>query len=122
MPAPERSMLLRYWHAFAHSFNATRFSVLVLFTMLALLMVAQGQDLLISIAEDERYVEFVFGLFVWAFSIWLWARVLLDIDYPEQPADRRAYNFWRRHLPRAHAVSYAPRCFGSRWRAALPSG
>ena len=54
-----------------------------------------------SIAEDVRYVWFAFSVSIWAFGIWLWARILLDIRFAEPPSDLRLYNFWRRHLPRA---------------------
>lgn len=37
---------------------------------------------------------------LWAFGIWLWARTLLDIRFPEPLRRRASYNFWRRHLPR----------------------
>jgi hypothetical protein len=98
------SPLVHHWRAFAYCLNLSRFSVLILAATLVLLLVAQGQDLLISVAEDGRYLVFLGGMSLWAFSIWLWARVLLDIRFPEPPADRQAYNFWRRHLPRVLGV------------------
>jgi hypothetical protein len=94
-------VLLRYWRAFAYCLSLTRFSVLALLATLVLLLAGQGRDLLLSIAEDGRYLSFVLSTALWAFSIWLWARVLLDIRFPDPPSDREAYNFWRRHLPRA---------------------
>jgi hypothetical protein len=94
------SPLARHWRAFAYCLNLSRFSVLLLLVILVLLLVAQGQDLLLSVAEDGRHAAFLGGTLLWAFSIWLWARVLLDIRFPEPPADLAAYNFWRRHLPR----------------------
>jgi hypothetical protein len=99
--SPDLPWLVRNWRAFAYCARLTRFSLLVLTAAGALRLVAQGQDLLISIAEDARYVWFAGSVSIWAFSIWLWARVLLDIRFPEPPGDLRLYNFWRRHLPRA---------------------
>lgn len=99
--SPDLPWLARNWRAFAYCASLARFSLLVLMATAVLLLVAQGQDLLLSIAEDARYVWFACSVSIWAFSIWLWARILLDIQFPEPPVDLRLYNFWRRHLPRA---------------------
>lgn len=100
MTTRQFSWWARQWQAFSYCLYLTRFSVLVLIVTLALLLAAQGQDLLISIAEDRRYFAFVGDLLLWGASVWLWARVLLDIRFPTPPTDRGAYNFWRRHVPR----------------------
>lgn len=121
----------RQWRAFTYCLNLTRFNVLILFLTLALLLVAQGQDLLISIAEDQRYIAFTGGVLLWGISLWLWARVLLDIRIATPPRDRHAYNFWRRHVPRllgalafgsvAMATARAEQCTVLTWLA-LGSG
>lgn len=63
--------LVRNWHALAYCASSTRFRPLVLIATAVLLLVAQGQDLLLSIAEDAGYVWFAFTVSICAFSIWL---------------------------------------------------
>lgn len=89
------------WRAFAYALNLTRFSVLTLLAGAGALMVAdQGRDLLIAINDGYSRGLFQVGMVIWAFSIWLWARTLLDIRFPDAPARRSTYNLMRKHVPR----------------------
>jgi len=107
---------VRRWRAFAYTLGLVRFSVIVLIAALTLLWVDQGQDLIRSVDEGEEFWRFVFGMLLWGFSIWLWARTLLDIRFPAPPYPETSpnmtvpspelcsYNFWRKHLPRGLGV------------------
>ncbi|MGB5082669.1 MAG: hypothetical protein WBO23_18235 [Burkholderiales bacterium] len=77
----------RHWRMFVHVVDVCQFSLLVLIAGVALLFAGQGQDLLLSTAEDEKYFVLVLGLLMWAFSIWLWTRTLLEIRFPTTPAN-----------------------------------
>lgn len=110
---------VRKWRAFSYTLGLVRFNVIVLIILWVLLWVDQGQDLIRSIDEGHEFWGFIFGMLLWGGSIWLWARTLLDIDFPAlpYPEDQVAfkssvrqvdnpseelcsYNFWRKHLPR----------------------
>jgi Patatin-like phospholipase len=94
-----------------------RFNVLVLVGGAVLLLTDQGRDLLIAYGEDGKTLRLTAGAFVWAFSIWGWARVLLDIQWAELPTCLPCYNFWRRWLPRILGViAFAVVAF-SAWQA-----
>jgi len=86
--------------ALAFAIARCRFSALVLAAGAILLLTDQGRDLLIAYGEDGKTVRFTAGVFVWAFSIWGWARVLLDIEWPELPSCIPCYNAARKWLPR----------------------
>jgi predicted acylesterase/phospholipase RssA len=79
--------LAHHWRMFVYVVNVCQFSLLVLIAGAALLFAGQGQDLLLSTAEDEKYLVLVLSLLMWAFSIWLWTRTLLEIRFPSTPAD-----------------------------------
>lgn len=86
--------------------NLTRFSVFVLIAVTILLWADQGQDLLISAHEEGygRLLRLLCGVLLWACSIWLWARVLLDIRFPHAPFGGPELGWYRRHLPRVLAA------------------
>jgi len=104
----ERSMQLRYyghldelgrqWKMLSYVVNVCQFSLLVLAAGVGLLFAGQGQDLLLSTAEDEKYFVLEGSFLLWAFSIWLWTRTLLEIRFPTTPTDDaallRRYRLW----------------------------
>jgi len=94
------------WHAFTHAIYLVRFNVLMLLAGYALLSVDQGRDVLIALAESSAdnklaVAGFLAAATYWGFSVWLWARTMLDTQFPNPPEHRAGFNFWRRHLPRA---------------------
>jgi len=97
--------LARHWRMFVYVLNICRFSLLVLIAGAVLLFVGQGQDLLLSTAEDNRYMVLLVSILMWAFSIWLWTRTLLEIRFPSTPADEPALLAgYRRWTPRLLGV------------------
>jgi hypothetical protein len=94
-----------------------RFNLLVLVGGMVLLLTDQGRDLLIAYGEDGKTLRLTAGVFVWAFSIWGWARVLLDIQWDELPSCVTCYNFWRRWLPRILGVIAFAVVILSAWQA-----
>lgn len=110
---------VRKWRAFTYALGLVRFNVIVLIVVWILLWVDQGQDLIRSVDEGHEFWGFILGMLLWGGSIWLWARTLLDIDFPALPfpedqmdfkssmrqvnnpsEELCSYNFWRKHLPR----------------------
>ena len=90
-----------HWRMFAYAASVCRFSLLVLIAGAALLFAGQGQDLLLSTAEDERVFVLLSSVAMWAFSIWLWTRTLLDIHFPSTPRhDAQLLAAYRRWTPR----------------------
>jgi hypothetical protein len=94
-----------------------RFNLLVLIGGAGLLLTDQGRDLLIAYGEDGKTLRLTAGVFVWAFSIWGWARVLLDIQWAELPGCVPCYNFWRTWLPRILGVIAFAAVVFSAWQA-----
>lgn len=94
--------------ALAYTLGVVRFNVLMLIAGGVLLLVDQGQDVLVGLIEDingghqafSRTAFFLLATFFWAFSIWLWARTLLDVDFGNAPDCPRWLPFWRAHIPR----------------------
>ena len=94
--------------ALAYTLGVVRFNVLMLIAGGVLLLVDQGQDVLVGLIEDidggheafSRTAVFLLAIFFWAFSIWLWARTLLDVDFGNAPDCPRWLPFWRAHIPR----------------------
>lgn len=93
----------------AYTLGIVRFNVLMLVAGGVLLLTDQGQDILVALVEDidaadavvTRASVFLLATFYWAFSIWLWARTLLDVDFGNAPACPTWLPFWRAHVPRA---------------------
>lgn len=96
----EAPFLIRHLRALSYTLNLVRFSLLILIAGAALLAGGQGQDLLIGVGEDNHYGRLLLGVTLWAGSIWLWARVLLNIHFPAPPADPLTMNVYRRWVPR----------------------
>jgi hypothetical protein len=96
----------------AYTLGIVRFNVLMLIAGAALLLTGQGQDILVALVEDIGAAEAVVGqasvfllaTFFWAFSIWLWARTLLDVDFGNAPDCPSWLPFWRAHVPRVLGV------------------
>jgi len=86
--------------AFSYCLNRGRFSIVVLAIGLGLLLSDQGQDLLIGDVEDGKIWQDLLAATAWAFSIWGWCRLLLDIRYHEPPSCTACYNYWRKWMPR----------------------
>ncbi len=87
-----------HWRMLAYAASVCRFSLLVLVAAAALLFAGQGQDLLLSTAEDELHFVLLSSVAMWAFSIWLWTGTLLDIRFPSTPRHEvqllAAYRRW----------------------------
>jgi hypothetical protein len=82
--------------------RSARYSVLSLVIgTLPLLMLDQGRDLLLGLADPSsgrHQIWFVGWAFVWAFSVWYWSRVILDADAGARPS--KLYRDWATWLPR----------------------
>jgi hypothetical protein len=82
--------------------KSARYSVVSLLVgTLPILMLDQGRDLLLGLADPSggrHQTWFVIWSVVWAFSVWYWSRVILDADAGEQPS--KLYQDWARWLPR----------------------
>ena len=81
------------WRAFTYSLGITRIALLILSVGLFLLMAAQGQDIIIGLAERGVLVSQLFLLLAsyWAISIWYWSRILLNIRFPDAPKATSAF-------------------------------
>lgn len=85
--------LVKLWNKWRDYFGSVvkpcRFSVLMLIVVsFIFLVMAQGQDVLRSLGENESIVKTIlfFGALVfWAFSIWYWGRQMLLIRYSDLP-------------------------------------
>ncbi len=97
---PDLPFLSRHLRALTYVLNLSRFSVVVLLVGAALLASGQGQDVLISVGEDNQFGRLLLGITLWATSIWLWARVLLNIHLPAPPVDTLTLAPYRRWVPR----------------------
>lgn len=91
--------------ALSYTLMICRFNLFILLAGTVLLFVAQGQDLLVELVDGEATdwvasLSLLGGVTLWAFSIWYWARVLLDIRFPDPPVPYGALRFWFKHLPR----------------------
>lgn len=93
-------LLVRHLRALAYTLNLVRFSVIILIAGVALLASGQGQDLLLRVGEDAQYGRLLLGTTLWGASIWLWARVLLNIRFPDPPVDPVTMTPYRRWTPR----------------------
>lgn len=101
----------------------SRFSLLILTVGLALLLSDQGRDLLISYGEDGKTVSVAATVALWAFSIWFWCRVLLDIRYKDPPSCTRCYNQARKWIPRVlGAMAYGVVAFSAFQADQVPLG
>lgn len=103
--------------ALGYVLNLTRFSLTMLFAASALLFFDQGQDLLIKTDEDGNYTRLLLSTLAWAFSIWLWARFLLDIELPDAPVSTEKLVKYRKHLPRTLAAIAFVSMALNLWRA-----
>jgi len=100
--------------ALSWAINLTRLNIILLLVTSVLLWVGQGQDLLTSMIEGGAFesretvlnrISLFGSTALWALSIWLWARVLLSIKFPDSPEiDEKLMLPYRKHLPRALAV------------------
>lgn len=69
---------------------------------LPILLLDQGRDLLLGLADPSggrHQTWFVAWNVVWAFSVWYWSRVILDAGAGEAPS--KLYREWSIWLPRA---------------------
>ncbi|HUQ88325.1 MAG TPA: hypothetical protein VM096_12245 [Vicinamibacterales bacterium] len=82
--------------------RSARYSVVsLLIGTLPILMLDQGRDLLLGLADPSagrHQTWFVIWNVVWAFSVWYWSRVILDADAGPQPS--KLYQDWATWLPR----------------------
>jgi len=114
---PAESTLTGQLRALSFAVARCRFNLLVLVAGAVLLLTDQGRDLLIAYGEDGKTLRLTAGVFVWAFSIWGWARVLLDVRWAELPSCVPCYNFWRKWLPRILGVVAFGVVVFSAWQA-----
>lgn len=110
MSKPSLTLKLR---ALGWALNLTRLNIILLIITSILLSVAQGQDLLLSMLDGKPFGDLsaflkrlsLYGsTTLWAISIWLWARVLLQIHYKDAPVSDDLLSFYRNHLPRVLGV------------------
>lgn len=82
--------------------RSARYSVIsLLIGTLPILMLDQGRDLLLGLADPSggrHQIFFVAWSVVWAFSVWYWSRVILDADAGARPS--KLYQDWATWLPR----------------------
>ena len=82
--------------------KSARYSVVSLLVgTLPLLMLDQGRDLLLGLADPRsgrHQAWFVAWNVVWAFSVWYWSRVILDAGAGDRPS--KLYRDWSLWLPR----------------------
>ena len=82
--------------------RSARYSVVsLLIGTLPILLLDQGRDLLLGLADPSggrHQTWFVIWSVVWAFSVWYWSRVLLDAEGGEHPST--LYQDWATWLPR----------------------
>jgi hypothetical protein len=82
--------------------RSARYSVVsLLIGTLPILMLDQGRDLLLGLADPSggRHQSwFVIWIVVWAFSAWYWSRIILDADAGDRPS--KLYQDWATWLPR----------------------
>lgn len=98
--------LILHLRALGWALNLTRANLILLLLTSVLLSVPQGHDLLRGMAEDGglKYLSLYGSTLLWATSLWLWARVLLDIDFPFALADWHQLTPYRKYLPRLLGV------------------
>ena len=98
--------LILHLRTLGWALNLTRANLILLLLTSVLLSVPQGHDLLRGMAEDGglKYLSLYGSTLLWATSLWLWARVLLDIDFPFALADWRQLTPYRKFLPRLLGV------------------
>ncbi|MEM7253853.1 MAG: hypothetical protein AAF493_20735 [Pseudomonadota bacterium] len=97
--------LVLHMRALGWVLNLTRLNIILLGVVAVLLTVAQGQDLLRAMFEDGglKWLSLTGSTALWCVSSWLWARVLLDIDFPNPPLATEHLKLlvpYRKHLPR----------------------
>ncbi len=94
--------LILHLRALGWALNLTRMNLILLLLTSVLLSVPQGRDLLRGMAEDGGldYLSLFGSTLLWATSLWLWARVLLDIDFPYALVDWQQLTPYRKLLPR----------------------
>jgi len=100
---PDKPSLIIRVRALGWAINLTRLNILLLIATTVLVSVPQGRDLLLTMAQDagfRDYLSLLGSTLLWATSIWLWARVLLDIEFPDAPVTPQQLRFWRKWLPR----------------------
>jgi len=84
-----------------------RFSILMVLVGIAFLILAQGQDVLRALAErqdghaDEWQQFFFFtSMLAWSLYAWYLARVMLYLEFPGVPGNKRRYQAFRAWVPR----------------------
>ncbi|MBU0482680.1 MAG: patatin-like phospholipase family protein [Proteobacteria bacterium] len=86
--------------AFVFCLARCRFSVLILLAGLGLLLSDQGRDVIVAYGEDGRTRSLAVAEAIWAWSVWGWSRMLLDVNWDNPPHNPASYNFWRKWVPR----------------------
>jgi hypothetical protein len=82
--------------------RTARYAVLSLaIGTLPLLLLGQGRDLLVALANDDSWLHmlsFTLALLLWAFSTWYWSRALLDAEASR--GESKEFCDWAIWLPR----------------------
>lgn len=85
-----------------------RFAVFMVFAGLAFLILAQGQDVLRALAEQQRGNRdasqrffFFAAALAWSLSAWYWARIMLFLRFPDPPDGGTRLQGLRTWAPRA---------------------
>ena len=100
----KRTLIVRL-RSLNYALSLTRFNLIILVASAILLYIDQGQDLLHAVAEDNEWLALLGGGLLWALSIWYWARVLLDIRFPDPPVSQADLAWARTYLPRIMGVA-----------------
>lgn len=124
----DTNSLIYRLRALSWAINLTRMNIVLLLITSILLSVGQGQDLLRSMLDGNliddpsvfsQRLSLYGSTLIWALAIWLWARVLLDIDFKDAPVPAERLAWFRRHLPRLLAVGATSMVAINLWRASI---
>ncbi|MDH5633525.1 MAG: hypothetical protein OEZ10_11090 [Gammaproteobacteria bacterium] len=125
IPRYSASSLASHWQMISYSANICRFSLITLLAGCVLLLVGQGQDLIISTAEHANKLImialFVGSTLLWAMSAALWARILMWTEFPGTPHDNPFLDDYRRQVPRYIALLPFLVVILASWKAGAPA-
>jgi hypothetical protein len=96
------SGIKRFIRDLIYVLKISRFSFWMLLAGVAMLMLDQGQDVLVKLGEESAVSGHWFYLAVtwWAVNTWYWARIMLDFRFPDEPDNPPVMIVLRDHIPR----------------------